>query len=466
MRKDPDIAAGEPPKPFANSYWVEPGRLLAGEYPGGSSRTDPTAAVKMLIRARVTCFIDLTQPQEMSPYDGLLDSAEVVYHRIPIVDHGVPRSPETIAALLAAIDAAHAQGRCIYLHCRAGIGRTGLAVGCYLIHRGLSSDQALQRLQVLWRHNARSAHWPQVPETEQQTNYVRHWRASSPMRSQNIDAAQRSEGAMVGLAIGDALAQSKAGPTGELVGGRLLNTAAQTAMTIAVAESLLTRKGHDAEDQLQRYQQWTRLPGASVPTELKRALATWQRSRRVLAGSHDPKNLDAHTLARTLAVVLFANRRPGVAIELAAEVSRVSLQSPLVLDTCRLWAALLADALAGASKAMVLSLRQGVQMQALRQRPLRDELDALLAGQWQSLTKSKDAVSAVATALLALQNTTTFQAGMLRALALAENSAVTAALYGSLAGALFGLRAIPEDWRRQLPNEAALRTLTQQLIGS
>jgi protein-tyrosine phosphatase/ADP-ribosylglycohydrolase len=474
MNQDPEIA-GSPPKPFPNCYWVEPGRLLAGEYPGGSSRSDPGAAVEALLHARVSCFIDLTQPKEMIPYENLLEDAGAGYHRFPIVDHGIPRAPETLTAVVAAIDAALEAGRCVYVHCRAGIGRTGMAVAAYLVSGGLTPDQALERLQVLWKQNARSASWPRSPETNQQWEYVRRWRGTGPVAAApvSISAADRIEGAMLGLAIGDAIAnvmaQSRLDAThaiADIARRPVIETGAQTAMTVAVAESLLGRKGHDAADQLTRYLQWTKQAGAvAVPPELKRALATWQW-RKMLTGSHDPKNLDAHTLARTLAVVLYSIRTPRAAMDLVVDVSRVTLQSPTVLDLCRVWAAMLFDALAGTPKPILLSMQRGPQMQQLQQRILRPELDAVMRGQWQEQAGGDNAPSTVAAALLALQGAKTFSSGMPRALSSSRNPAVAGALYGAIAGAVFGVRAIPEDWRRRVHGEAALRALAQRLTAS
>ena len=104
---------------------------------------------------------------------------------------------------------------------------------------------------------------------------------------------------------------------------------------------------------MQRYLQWTRdVGGAGVPPELKRALGVWQWSKKPNAGSHDPKNLDPHSLPRTLAVALFMRARCRTTRSmLAAEVSRTTQQSPVVLDLCRLWAALFIDALTGCDKA-------------------------------------------------------------------------------------------------------------------
>ncbi len=472
MNQDSHIAAGNPPLPFPNSYWVEPGRLLAGEYPGGSIRSDPAIAVAALLRARIGCFIDLTQEKEMTPYEALLEPG-TMYRRFPIVDHGLPRSTQTMTDVLAAIDSAFDEGRNVYVHCRAGIGRTGMAVACYLIQGGLTAEQALARMQILWKQNARSATWPRVPETDEQVAYVRRWRAVPAAPAVALNLSARAEGAMLGLAVGDALARALSESGGdatrilsEAARRPVLATDAHTAMTRAVAESLQACKAQDAEDQLQRYLQWTRhVAGDAVPAELKRALATWQWSRKPLAGSHDPKNLDGHSIPRTLAVALFSQRAPAGAQDLASEVSRVTQQAPAILDLCRLWAALLLDALSGSTKVQLLSLQHTPQLRQLRQRPLRSELDGLLSGQWQPLAGGGNAIAAVAAALLAVQSGGSFQAGLARALTLSKNPAVAGPLYGSLAGALSGARSIPQEWCRRLPDEAALRMLARRLIA-
>jgi protein-tyrosine phosphatase len=68
-----------------------------------------------------------------------------------------------------------AANRCIYLHCRAGIGRTNLIVGCYLAEQGGDGKAALEHLNLLWRRSPRAAIWPKVPETPEQADYVRRW---------------------------------------------------------------------------------------------------------------------------------------------------------------------------------------------------------------------------------------------------------------------------------------------------
>lgn len=168
---------GLPPPPIANSYWVVPGRFLAGEYPrrrNGADGAEVFAQRRALLEAGVTLFIDLTEEGELRPYAGRLGAAE--HRRFAIPDGGVPETPEDTAAILDAIDRHLADGGMLYLHCWGGVGRTGTIVGCWLArHGGLSGEAALSRLAELWRQNAKSAR-RDTPEYPWQRDYIRQWR--------------------------------------------------------------------------------------------------------------------------------------------------------------------------------------------------------------------------------------------------------------------------------------------------
>src|SRR6185437_8143894 len=81
-----------------------------------------------------------------------------------------------MAEILDCLHDALQSGRCVYIHCRAGIGRTGTVVGCFLVERGLAGEAALDELNRLWQQNERSHSWPSVPETPDQTKYVVNWK--------------------------------------------------------------------------------------------------------------------------------------------------------------------------------------------------------------------------------------------------------------------------------------------------
>ena len=92
----------------------------------------PWSACSGCWRAGITSFIDLTEEGELPEYDTLLPELterRVHYRRLAILDHSLPDSSAHMARILDLIDSELAAGQCVYLHCRAGIGRTGTAVG-------------------------------------------------------------------------------------------------------------------------------------------------------------------------------------------------------------------------------------------------------------------------------------------------------------------------------------------------
>lgn len=164
-----------PPPPLANSYWVERGRLLAGEHPSAAGEAARARRLQLLLAAGVRTFIDLTAEGELPDYTELLPSG-VVVHRMPIPDHSVPGSRRQMRSIQRVLAQALAGAGAVYVHCRAGYGRTGTVVGCYLGECGQSPDAALAELNRVWQQNARSAVWPMAPETEAQRRYILEWK--------------------------------------------------------------------------------------------------------------------------------------------------------------------------------------------------------------------------------------------------------------------------------------------------
>lgn len=169
----------EMPIPISDSYWVEPGRLLAGEYPGARSRQEARQKLAQFLGAGITFFVDLTVEGELKPYADLLAEeaaaagVTVTHYRAPIPDLGTPTEAQ-VAAILDRIDAGIAAGERVYVHCWGGIGRTGTIVGCYLVRHGLSGEQALTEIAHL-RCKTPDAGRPS-PETWEQCERVRQWR--------------------------------------------------------------------------------------------------------------------------------------------------------------------------------------------------------------------------------------------------------------------------------------------------
>jgi len=65
-------AAGEPvPVPFERSYWVVPGKFLAGAYPGDSDPEKAERKLRGLLAAGIRCIVDLTTEEDHRFYISL-----------------------------------------------------------------------------------------------------------------------------------------------------------------------------------------------------------------------------------------------------------------------------------------------------------------------------------------------------------------------------------------------------------
>lgn len=168
-------------RPSANSYWVTRDRFAAGEYPGDRDSDRAATSIESLLRAGIDHFIDLTEERELEPYAGILEQVarriglRVGHERHPIVDGRVPTSPDQMVRILDAIDSALSEGKTVYLHCWGGVGRTGTAVGCWLVRHGSTGEQALHQINDRWLGVEKVWRIPNSPETPDQIDYVRNW---------------------------------------------------------------------------------------------------------------------------------------------------------------------------------------------------------------------------------------------------------------------------------------------------
>jgi Polymorphic toxin system, DSP-PTPase phosphatase len=163
-----------------DSYWVLPGRFLAGEYPCSANEDEARLKLRWLLEQGIDCWLDLTEEGEsgLIPYAPLLaeEAADIgrgVSHtRLSIPDMGTP-TPEQMHRILDQLDEALLLGWKIYLHCYGGIGRTGTVVGCFLVRHGMSGPQAIAQI-AHWR-SATPDGWKPSPETRPQTDLVLRW---------------------------------------------------------------------------------------------------------------------------------------------------------------------------------------------------------------------------------------------------------------------------------------------------
>ena len=178
------LASSEDHAPSPRSYWVLPGLLLAGAYPGASDLEAHQNRLRALFNAGCRTFISLMQEREVDqagrafrPYLPELRTMaeeageEVTFLRFPVADLGVP-SEERVGSILDAIDLSRAAGRPIYLQCFGGVGRTGTVVARWMLRHGhADADSVLDRLALLRQADRLAAHRP-APETEEQRSFA------------------------------------------------------------------------------------------------------------------------------------------------------------------------------------------------------------------------------------------------------------------------------------------------------
>ncbi|MCE3284957.1 MAG: hypothetical protein K0R70_1213 [Steroidobacteraceae bacterium] len=473
-----------PPRPVDESYWLLPGRLLVGAHPGSRSRAQAMDRLRRFLEAGVTCFIDLTEPEETPSYEALLpfetpSGRRVEYLREPIVDHGVPANRETMARILAMLDGALESGHTVYLHCRAGIGRSAMAAACWLGERGDSGEQALAELARCWPQAMQSRHWPRIPETDEQVQFVLDWAAGRAAAGHGLHAdvspAQRLRGAWYGLALGDALVAVPAHGDPPAAGGRLEWTQ-HTALTLCLADSLLAKGKSDARDQLERYVRWQREghrsatgePGeATVTPDVAKALATYLWRGQPMAGSHDPRDGSPTSLPRVLAAASFMLGDPPAAVALGAECSRTTHQSPSILEACRLYAAILVGALIGEPPNRWLEGVPDFARSPWTVKALRTDVRAAASA---APTDTPPAPGGVLQVLLEsrriVHQARDFEAAIEAARRAAKGPAEPhGAIVGALFGALHGHHALPHDARARLAGTSQLDEVLERLIA-
>lgn len=172
--------------PFNRSYWVVPGRFLAGAYPGSEAKELAYQKLKGLLDCGIRRIINLMEADEKNwggkpfvSYEDQITSIAastgetVDFERMPIKDTSIP-SRIAMTQILDCIDQSNEEAKPVYVHCWGGRGRTGTVVGCYLARHGFGSDSDILKVIRELRKGTEDDDEPS-PETSQQTDMVLSW---------------------------------------------------------------------------------------------------------------------------------------------------------------------------------------------------------------------------------------------------------------------------------------------------
>jgi ADP-ribosyl-[dinitrogen reductase] hydrolase len=294
--------------------------------------------------------------------------------------------------------------------------------------------------------------------------------------------AERYRGALLGLACGDAVGttvefkpRGSFQPLTDMVGGGPFHLKPgqwtdDTSMALCLAESLLTRNGFNAADQMGRYLNWWQWGYLSstgecfdIGTTVSQALAQYQQTAEPFAGSTDPYSAGNGSLMRLAPVVLFYFPDARQIQSFAADSSRTTHAAPEAIECCQLFAGLIARALEGATKA---DLRQSSSAKFSQ-----PKVTAIARGDYLGKTEADIkgtgySVQSLEAALWCFQQTDSFAAAILLAANLGDDADTTAAITGQLAGAYYGVRGIPEHWLERLHDSEEIAATADRLLDA
>ena len=283
----------------------------------------------------------------------------------------------------------------------------------------------------------------------------------------------RSMGALLGLAVGDALGApyeglardsyprvseySAAGVHGLDPGG----WTDDTAMAICLAESLLARGGLNERDLLARFLRWYRMgenscTGAAVGISRKTraALERFERSGLIDAAA-ELENAGNGAIMRLAPVAIFFRRSETETRHAAVRQARVTHTSEPALAAVECFADLLFAGLrTGDPDAVSRAASSYRGLAALRDpRGKRRE----------QISSAPRAVDTLEAALWCLGRAAGFDAAVIEAVNLGGDADTIGAVTGQLAGAVFGASAIPPRWLAGLHSRARLADLARRL---
>ena len=242
-----------------------------------------------------------------------------------------------------------------------------------------------------------------------------------------------------------------------------------TSMALCLAESLISKSGMDLTDQLTRYVRWWREGHLSstgrcfdIGNTTSAALSHFEHTGDPYSGPTDPRQAGNGSIMRLAPVPLFFSYDVDAAVDNSAESSRTTHGAEEAVQACRYFGSLIAGAANGASKGDLLS-------EGFAPANLSPKVAEVASGSFKRKDESRIrgsgyCVESLEAALWAFDNFRSFEEGALLAVNLGDDADTTAAIYGQLAGALYGAHAIPAQWLDKLVMRERIIELADELF--
>ena len=361
----------------------------------------------------------------------------------------------------------------IVVHCKGGLGRAGMIAARLMVELGVDPDEAIVRVRAV-RSGA-------IETAAQEAHVLACGVVAEQQPATTAQAIQdRCRGALLGLAVGDAVgttlefrARDTYPPLTDMIGGGPFGLLPgqwtdDTAMALALADSLAGRDDLYEQDMLARFADWWQTGSYSctgtcfdIGATTQQALARWQRTKADHCGDTDPFSAGNGSLMRLSPVAVRFWRDRKKLRDVAARQSRTTHAAPEAVDACVVYAEVIADAIEGMPRSQVLRTRPG---------SWAGKIEGIAAGSWRG--KQRDQVNAsgyvahsLAAALWAVGRAPSFERAVLHAANLGQDADTTAAITGQLAGALEGVTSIPTTWLDRLAWRERLEKAADTLLG-
>ena len=456
-----------------------PGKIDPAGMTGGWAR-DLDTDLDAIQRWGATAVVSLITDEEFGLLSvrglpGAVRDRHMEWWHVPIPD-GWPPGPDFEDAWAVVGETVRDRLRLgfdVLVHCRGGLGRAGTVAARLLVELGASPDDAIRRV--------REARSPYAIETASQETHVTRCAARPPFVPPQTAAAirDRALGAFLGLAIGDAVGTTlefctrDAQPRLEdMTGGGpfALPPGAwtdDTAMALALADSLAATGTLDSRDLMDRFVRWWQHGEYSctgtcfdIGNATRAALDRYVRTGDPFAGSTHPRTAGNGSLMRLAPVALRFRKDRSRLTDTAADQSRTTHGAEEAVDACRAFAELLSDAVAGTPRAALLAPKPFEGTPAVA---------GIMAGSWRGrarneIRSSGYVVHTLEAALWSVARTGDFRNAVLLAANLADDADTVAAVTGQLAGALYGLNGIPDRWLDRLAWKDRLMDAAHRLL--